>query len=154
MINKIDFPYFRKVRFINDKSEGIAKSQRKTHELVINLYYWKQMKPEHKFYILAHEEGHIFYDTRDELEADEYASKKYLNAGLKISESVKALCEHLDRKSPVHIARAWAQYQRALKFDYEHNHNQKAFRQHYESADLIKRKLQPHGTIPTTKRYG
>ena len=136
-----DFPHFKTVRFINNPNEGLAKSMRSTGELVINKYYWDQLKPEHQFYVLAHEEGHILYNTRDEMKADQHASEKYLLSGRPISESVKALSEHLDRNNPVHIARAWAQYQRALQYDWEHNKNKKSYRAHYESDDEIKRKL-------------
>lgn len=126
---------------MNSKSEGIAKSKASTGELVINMHYWSKLKEEHKFYVLAHEEGHIKFNTRDEIEADEWASKKYFNAGFKISESVKALSQHLDRNNPVHIARAWLQYNRALQYDWEHNQNKKAFRKNYETATTIKNKI-------------
>ncbi len=144
-INKIDFPYFTSLRFINDKKEGIAKSQMYTGELVLNLFYWSKLIPEHKFYVLAHEEGHVFYDTNDELEADSHASKRYLKAGLPIGKSITALSEHLDRNKPVHAARAWAQYQRALQYDWEHNKNKKAYRRHYDNANDVKIKLLNNG---------
>ncbi len=115
-----DFSLFSSVRFENDPKEGIAKSRRSDGELVINKFYWNQLKPEHKFYVLAHEEGHIKYNTRDEFRADEHASEIYCAAGLSLRESVKALSEHLDRNNPVHIERAWRQYQRALQYDREH----------------------------------
>lgn len=136
-----NFTGFNKIRFINSKDEGIAKSRRSTGELVINKYYWPHLKDEHKFFILAHEEGHIINNTRDELIADEYASKKYLAAGFKLSESVKALSQHLNTKNPVHLARTWAQFQRALKHDYQENKNRKAYRPRYESAEDVRKKL-------------
>lgn len=136
-----DFPYFKTVRFISAPSEGIAKSKAATGELVINNFYFKHLKPEHQYYVLAHEEGHIKFNTRDEIEADEWASQKYFKAGYKISESVKALSEHLDRNNPVHIARAWLQYNRALQYDYVHNKNKKAFRKSYDNADTLRNKL-------------
>ncbi len=136
-----DFPLFKTVRFMNSETEGIAKSKASTGELVINMRYWSKLKKEHKFYILAHEEGHIKFSTRDEMLADEWASKKYFKAGFKISESVKALSNHLDRNNPVHIARAWLQYNRALQYDWENNKNKKAFRNEYETAQTIKNKV-------------
>jgi hypothetical protein len=140
-INKVDFPYFSEVNFINNKKEGIAKSNIYTKELVLNLFYWQKLKPEHKFYVLAHEEGHIFFKTKDELKADEHASERYMAAGLPITESIHALSDHLDRNSPVHIARAWMQYQRALQYDWQHNKNKKAWRTHYDTKDEVKQKL-------------
>jgi hypothetical protein len=141
-----DFPHFKKLRFINDPKEGIAKSMRSTGELVVNKYYFLKLKPAHQFYILAHEEGHILYNTRDEMKADQHASDRYFETGRQsISDSVKALSEHLDRNNPVHIARAWAQYQRALKYDWMKNKNKKAYRPQYESVEFIKQKLQQNG---------
>lgn len=149
-INRVDFPYFSKVTFINDKKQGLAKSNIRTEELVLNLFYWHKLKPEHQFYILAHEEGHCIYDTKDELFADEHASQRYFAAGLPLSESVKALSAHLDRNHPVHIARAWLQYQRALQHDYEHNKNQKSYRPHYDTIAEVKNKLLRNEPIHNT----
>jgi hypothetical protein len=150
-INKVDFPHFTSVRFVNDKKEGIAKTQRFTGELVLNLFYWNQLKPEHQFYILAHEEGHIFYKTEDELKADEHANEKYMQAGLPVTESVHALSDHLDRNNPVHIARAWQQYQRGLQYDWEHNHNNKSYRNHYQTVEEIKSVLHDSNFIKSAK---
>jgi hypothetical protein len=140
-MQNVHFPFFKKVRFINEPKEGIAKSRASTGELVINMHYWNKLKPEHKIYILCHEEGHIKFDTRDEMEADDWASKKYFYLGLPISQSVQALSSHLDRNNPVHIARAWLQYNRALKYDFQTNKNNSAFRKVYETAESIKQKL-------------
>jgi hypothetical protein len=132
---------FSKVRFINTPLEGIAKSSPRTKELVINMHYWPRLKKEHQFFVLAHEEGHVVLKTRDEMEADDWAAKKYFEAGYKLSESVKALSEHLDRNNPVHIGRAWLQYNRALQYDWQHNQNANSFREQYETANTIKQKL-------------
>jgi hypothetical protein len=113
----IDLPYIKSVRFINDKNDGIAKSMRSTGELVINQYYWHQLPPEHQYFVIQHESGHIARNTRDELKADEYASARYFEAGLSLRESVKALAGHLDKNNPVHVLRAWKQYQRAKAQD-------------------------------------
>jgi len=140
-VGKIPFQ-FQWVRFINTPHEGIAKSHRATGGLVINLHFWNTLIQAHQFFILAHEEGHIVCNTRDELVADEWASKKYFEAGLPLTESVKALGKHLKNDNKVHIARTWLQYQRALKYDYEHNQNPKTYRPHYDDADSVKQKLQ------------
>lgn len=140
----LNFPYFKKIRFVNDPKEGIAKSKASTGELVINKFYWNKLKPEHKYYVLAHEEGHMQFNTRDEIMADDHASAKYLAAGYSITESVKALSEHLDRNNPVHIARAWAQYNRALKYDWEKNKNKKSYRADYDTPDEIREKIFKH----------
>ncbi len=140
-IETFNIPYITSVRYINDPNEGIAKSRRSTGELVINKYYFFRLPKEHQLFVLLHEAGHIAHNTRDELTADKFASDVYLNAGFPISESVKALACHLQENNPVHIARAWAQYQRALEFDYRQNNNQKTFRPHYDSIPEIKQNL-------------
>ncbi|GEM_PF-6425636 len=145
-INNVDFPCFTSMRFINDKKEGIAKSQRQTGELVLNLYYWNKIKPEHQFYILAHEEGHILYNTEDEMLADQHASERYMAAGFSITGSIKALEDHLDRNNPVHIARAWAQYERSLQYDWQHNKNKASYRDQYDSVEVIKSELKKNDT--------
>lgn len=146
-IYKITFPTFKKLRFINTSKEGIAKSRVSDGELVLNLYYWKKLKLEHKFFILAHEEGHQLYNTRDEMEADDHAFKKCVAAGIKLSVAVKALGEHLDRNNPIHIARTWVLYQTALKYDYQINKDKNSFRSHYDSANDIKLKLEKNGIL-------
>lgn len=136
-----DIPFITSVRFINTPNDGIAKSRRSTGELVVNRYYFDRLPDEHKLFVLLHEAGHIGNKTVDELTADQFASDMYLNAGFPISESVKALAANLIEDNPVHVARAWAQYQRALEYDYRRNNNQKAFRTHYEGVGEIKQKL-------------
>ena len=140
-ISKAEFPFFKKITFINDPKEGLAKTARSTGELVINMHYWPKLIDAHKYFVLCHEEGHIKFDTSDELKADDWAAERYFKSGLPISESVKVLTEHLDRNKPVHIARAWMQYNRALKFDYQKNHNIKAYRKFYDTEDTIIEKL-------------
>lgn len=140
-LDTFNIPYITSVRYINNPHEGIAKSRRSTGELVTNKYYFFRLPKEHQLFVLLHEAGHIAHNTIDELTADKFASDMYLNAGFPISESVKALACHLQENNPVHIARAWAQYQRALEFDYRHNNNQKTFRPHYEGIQEIKQNL-------------
>lgn len=134
-------PQIKSLRFINTPDEGIAKSRRSTGEVVVNKHYWKLLPDEHKLFVLLHECGHIEYNTVDEFKADSFASDKYLEAGFPISESVKALAEHLDRNNPVHIGRAWVQYQRALQFDFRQNNNIKAFRNRYDTATDVKKNI-------------
>jgi hypothetical protein len=137
----IDLPQIKSLRFINSPNEGIAKSRRSTGEVVINSYWWRRLPKEHRIFVLLHEAGHIEHDTVDELLADKYASDLYLKMGYEPEESVKALTQHLNRNNPVHIARAWAQYKRALEYDYRKNGNLKAYRQDYDDMDEVKQKL-------------
>jgi hypothetical protein len=116
-IKFIDFPQFTSVQFINDIYAGVARVQRSTGALQINLYVWDKMPPEHKFFVLCHEAGHIALNTSNEIEVDNWAFKKYANAGLSLKESVKALTQYLNTHSTAHKQRAFLQYQRALQFD-------------------------------------
>ena len=143
----VDLPGIKYVRFINDPGEGLAKTRRSVGELVINLYYWNKLKSEHQFFVVAHECGHICRNTTDELIADKFASDLYLKTGLSLTESIKALSDHLNHGNPVHIARAWAQYQRALKHDWQQNGNSKTYRRYYDSVNDVKQKLYNNGAI-------
>jgi len=138
---KHEFPHFSRVQFIKTPAEGIAKSRRRDGLLVINLHWWPKLKEEHKMFVLCHEEGHIAHNTRDEMLADKYASEKYFAAGYSLSESVKAITQLLKTRNPVHTARAWVQFQRALKYDWEVNKNQKAYRTRYDNINDAKFKL-------------
>lgn len=143
----IELPGVKSLKFFSDKNEGLAKTKRSVGELVINLYYWNKLKPEHKFFVVAHECGHICCDTKDELVADKFASDLYLKTGLSLTESVKALSNYLNVDNPVHIARAWAQYQRALRHDWEKNGNIKTYRRKYDSVSDVKQKLFFYGSV-------
>lgn len=146
-LNEIDFPYIKIVRFINSPNEGIAKSNRKTGEVIINKFYFDRLKDAHKYFVLEHESGHIKYDTRDELLADKYAMEQYLKTGHSIREGVKALTEHLDRNNPVHILRAWKNYQRALDFDYANNRKKSLKQMFADKADANNNKILSYGIL-------
>lgn len=144
-----DIPFaFTSVEFYNDPAQGLAYCNRRTGVVHINLAHWYKLPEEHRFWVLAHEEGHIVEQTRDEIEADGFASRKYLAADLPPSESIRALTANLDDTNPVHVARAYLQLQRALQFDFLHNHNERAYRSRYASDASIKQQLHMYGTIP------
>ena len=145
-LKTIDFPYIKSVRYINDPNEGIAKSKRSTGEVVINKYYFDKLKEAHQYFVMEHESGHIKFDTRDELKADKYAMDQYAKTGHDLREGVKALTEHLDRNNPVHILRAWKNYQRALEYDYTRNNDKKTIKQLLQDRDdHLKNKLLNYG---------
>lgn len=137
----MDFAFTGLSFYRSNSKSSLAKVHRTNGDVKINLEQWNKLPEAHKVYVLCHEEGHYLLGTKDELEADQYASKKYLQAGYLISESVKALSLYLNENNPVHYARVWAQYQRALQFDHQVNRNSKAARPHYESVPEIKRNM-------------
>jgi hypothetical protein len=143
-LKTIDFPYIKNVRYINTPNEGIAKSNRRTGEVIINRYYFDRLKEAHQYFVLEHESGHIKYETRDEFKADRYAMERYIATGHDVREGVKALTEHLNRNNPVHVLRAWKVYQQALNKDYAYSTNKpvkQAIADYKDRYDNIKNKL-------------
>jgi hypothetical protein len=138
-----DIPFaFAYVKFYNDPAQGLAYCNRRTGGLYINKAHWYKLPEEQKFWVLSHEEGHVVEQTRDEIEADAHAHRKYMAAGLPLSQSVKALTTHLQEGNQVHIARAWLQLQRTLQHDFNYNHHDAAYRPRYDNTANVKHQLQ------------
>ena len=135
------FPTFKKITFLWEPSKGVARTNIRTREVIINTAKWYSIPFEHRFFILAHEEGHNIMHTKDELEADRYAYEKYEKYNFSNTEAVRALQLHLDSFNPVHEARIWQQYQRVLQNNYEEYGIQKAYRPHYQTIQQTKQLL-------------
>ncbi len=135
------FPAFTKIIFSYEPSKGAARSSLKNGTVIINNSKCTNMPLEHIFFILCHEEGHIVLNTKDELEADKYAFAKYEKYNFGNDATVQVLNAHLDHKNPVHQARIFAQYQRALQNDFKEKKIKSAFRKKYYSVDEVKEKL-------------
>lgn len=69
------------------------------------------------FFIMLHEMGHLVLQTRDEMAVDRWAHDQYLKAGYSLKQSVYALTRILRFNKEEDLARANAQYQRALAYD-------------------------------------
>lgn len=136
------FPSFKKVTFLYEPSKGVARTNIRTREVIINTAKWFTIPFEHRFFILAHEEGHNLMNTKDELEADKYAYDKYEKYNFSNTEAVRALQLHLDTFNPVHEARIWQQYQRALKNNYTEYGIKEDYRPHYNTIEETKKILQ------------
>jgi hypothetical protein len=135
------FKGFKKIIFSYEPSKGAARSNLKNGTVIINNSKCTNMPLEHLFFILCHEEGHIVLNTKDELEADKYAFAKYEKYNFDNSATVNVLKEHLDEKNPVHQARLFAQYNRALQNDFKEKNIKSAYRKHYYSVAEVKQKL-------------
>ena len=108
---------------IDSPYPSIAFTKASTGEVWLNHRLAKGLPKEHIVFILLHEEGHIVLDTRNELEADNYAFKKYADAGYSLTQSVYALSKILNGTNPEHYWRCYYQLQRAISYDYYNNGN-------------------------------
>lgn len=100
-----------------------ARVNRLTGELQINLALWNQIKPEHRFFILLHELGHLALQTSDEKAVDNWAFHHYAENGYSLKEGVYALSKVLNGKSPEHYWRIYLQLERAKNYDFLHYGN-------------------------------
>lgn len=131
------FGHFNYINHVRGIGSTPARVNRKTGELQINLDVWPKLKPEHKLFVLLHEEGHRALNTSNELAVDAYAFKKYAEAGYSLTEGVKALTQVLSGISPEHGLRAYLQLERAKEFDYYHNNNEKAKQNFYHNPTTL-----------------
>lgn len=139
---KQHFPFFKAIYTVYEPSKGVAWTSLKKRALYLNNAKWLALPFEHKFFVLAHEEGHNVLHTKDELAADAYAYDKYEKQNFSNVEAVKALQLHLDNNNPVHKARIWQQYQRALKNSFYEHGKESAYRKHYTTINETKKILQ------------
>lgn len=114
---------FKKITYMKDIGSTPARVNRRTRELLINMKIWPGLKPEHKRFVLLHEEGHVVLNTSNEEAVDDYAFKKYAAEGHSLTESVKALTHLLKEGNPQHVKRAALQLNRAKRYDYFVNKN-------------------------------
>lgn len=126
------------IEYVRNIGSTPARVNRKTGHLQINMDVFPRLKDEHKAFVLLHEEGHVVLDSSDEMAVDEYAFKKYAALGYSLTESVKALTQVLNSKSPEHTKRAYLQLQRALEYDNKNNKNKDAYRPHYTGIAQVK----------------
>lgn len=116
----------KKLTRVSDLGTTPAKCRRNTGEVFINARVWDKLHPDHRYFILCHEAGHIMLNTENEVEADAYAFKEYAKSGRSLTNSVKALSRVLTFNNPEHHLRLSEQLGRALKFDFEVNGNENA----------------------------
>jgi len=104
---------------VSDLGKTPARINRMTGNVYVNGRIWNKLSPEVQEFILCHEEGHYQLQTRDELEADAYASKRFLGSRKKsLKSSINALESFLKDTSIFNDQRIHNQYIRALKYDY------------------------------------
>lgn len=127
----------KSITYVRNIGSTPARVNRKTGELQINMDVWPKLKPEHKRFVLLHEEGHVVLDTSDELAVDAYAFKKYAAEGYSLTESVKAITRLLNSNNPEHNLRANLQLQRALEYDHFVNKNNRIILNNHSTMKQI-----------------
>lgn len=130
---------FSSVTFTCSPNVKVMAINRKTGHLFINLYVWQRAGRFARRFMLCHEEAHYLYDISDEIDTDEMAFVKYVSTGAPLSESVKVLLKKLSKTDLEHRLRILLQLDRALKYDYLVNGNQRARRTSYLSTNDAKK---------------
>jgi hypothetical protein len=94
-----------------------ASINRRTGDIYINLKRWRNIAPEHRFFILLHELGHYVLQSTDEKAVDDWAFQQYVKAGGSLKQAVFALTDVLSGRSWEHVERIEHQLQRAIQQD-------------------------------------
>lgn len=113
------------IRFVSGIGKTPARVNRETGELQLNAETWAKLDPDHRYFILLHELGHVALQTQDELKADEFAFKHYARKGRSLKKSISGLTHYLGFNRPEHYDRLYAQFNRAAAWDYHQNKNAK-----------------------------
>jgi tetrahydromethanopterin S-methyltransferase subunit F len=114
------------IQLIDSWGNSPAKTHRPSGAVYINRAFVPLLNADQWAFVLAHEEGHIKENTRDELRADELASRKYFSEKRSPKQSVKALSDFLPFTSPEHHERLKQQFLRAARHDCHVNNHQKS----------------------------
>lgn len=131
MQNKLTIPIPKGVAdvvFSDEIGETPANCNLKTRIIKLNPEYWKKLNDDQRFYVIAHEAGHINLQTRSEFEADQYASKLYLESGRSPKQSVFSISKVLPLNNYEQRKRLEYQLERASEYDYEINKNTNALK--------------------------
>ncbi|MEZ5047481.1 MAG: hypothetical protein R2831_10870 [Chitinophagaceae bacterium] len=94
-----------------------ARCNRRTGQIWINDEVMRGIPHAHRYFILLHELGHITLNTSNELEADRFAFKHFIESGYPLTESVKALSRVLTGSNDEHVDRVATQIERAKYID-------------------------------------
>ena len=117
-----------KVVFSDEIGETPANCNLRTRIIKVNPLYWKKLNNDQRFYVIAHEAGHINLQTHSEFEADQYASELYLESGRSPKQSVFAISKVLPLENYDQRKRLELQLERAAEYDYGINNNNNALK--------------------------
>jgi len=102
-----------------------ARVNRKTGTIYLNKSVFDKFSPLYKKFVLAHEECHYIFQTKDEEMCDSYAMYKLLKEGNKPKEIVDVLLKTLSN-FPLHYARKINLTNNMRIYDYIVNGNKRA----------------------------
>ena len=111
---------------VDDIGTTPARVNRITGDIFWNRKFDFLPEPVKKF-IIHHEIGHYELQTKDEIEADNYAFSKYAGTEpYSLKNSIDAMTDVFSFQKPIHYKRLYEQYKRILKWDWENTGNAKA----------------------------
>ena len=111
------------VKHLNSSTPARYYYKHKT--IVINPKPFSKLNRDQKLFVLFHELGHAELQTRNEIEADNYAFNLYAQRGNSLKNSFFSLSKTLNHNNPANVDRIRAGFIRAAKFDQINNNNQK-----------------------------
>lgn len=95
--------------------------------IYISKAHFDNLEPIHKDFILAHEEGHLVLNTKNEEVADDYAMNKLLKLGYPLSKILGSLTKVLHYDKSHHYGRTKKIFDKLFIYDYIVNNNKKLF---------------------------
>ena len=104
-----------------------ARVNRKTGDIYISAWHFKQISPVYQKFIIYHEQGHYLFQTKDEKMADEFAMMKMIKEGYKLSDIAKAIT-HVLSQTRAHHGRKLNVLNHIRIYDYLFNNNKKALK--------------------------
>jgi len=104
-----------------------ARVNRKTGTIYLNKKVFDKLPPLYKKFVLAHEECHYIFQTKDEEMCDSYAMYKLLKEGHKPKEIIDVLIKTLSNNN-LHYARKINLLNNMRIYDYVVNKNKNALK--------------------------
>lgn len=102
-----------------------AKADHKNNLIIISKKHFENLDPVYKKFIIAHEEGHLKLNTRDEVKVDDYALKKLLKEGYPLSKILGSLTKVLSYDKANHYGRTITMFDKLFLYDLLVNKNEK-----------------------------
>lgn len=121
-----------------DYLEGTpARVDHKSGVVFISKKHFDKMDPVYRNFVLAHEEGHLVLNTKDEQMADEYAMKKMLKKNVPLTKILKSLTRVLQYDKDNHYGRTINIFEKLALYDLFVNNNKKLFNLLKNNNDMV-----------------
>ncbi|QKJ28431.1 hypothetical protein HQ865_01200 [Mucilaginibacter mali] len=108
------------IEVVPDLGATPARVKHNTGVIQVSAKHFKVLTPWQRKFVLLHEMGHIKAQTGDEVKADEWAEKQYLDMGGPPDESLSVLTKLLNNQNPQHNWRIYLQMQRIARYEQDH----------------------------------